>query len=93
MKVVLRKNTNIGREVANAAQKGDSEYMKMLAAMMVLRPKRSTSQPPSRPNTPPHSAAIHSNLPTQSVTIGLFSGTFSSSAIAGAATSGVISNS
>jgi hypothetical protein len=38
MKVVLRKKTNISIEVAYAAAKGEKEYMKMLAAMIVLRP-------------------------------------------------------
>ena len=32
--------------------------------MTVLRPNRSISQPPSRPNTPPHRAAIQSMRPT-----------------------------
>ena len=65
----------------------------MLAAMMVLRPNLSISQPPSRPNTPPHTAAMVSRLPTQLVTIGLLGGSFSNSAMAGAATSGVMSSS
>ncbi len=93
MNVVLRKNTNTGSDVAYAAANGENEYTKMLAAMTVLRPNLSTSQPPSRPNTPPHNAAIHNRRPTQSVTMGLFCGILSSSAMAGAATSGVISNS
>src|SRR5437870_10740084 len=65
----------------------------MLMAITLLRPSLSTSQPPSKPNTPPHSADIQRRRPTQSVTMGLFNGIFNSSAIAGAATSGVISNS
>ena len=65
----------------------------MLSAMIVLRPNLSTSQPPSRPKTPPQRALIHSRRPTQLVTSGLFMGTLSNSEIAGAATSGVISNS
>ena len=93
MNVVLRKKMKTGSEVAKAAQKGENEYRKILPAMTLLRPNLSTNQPPSRPNTPPHNAAIHSRRPTQSVTMGLFIGIFSNSAIAGAATSGVISNS
>src|SRR5439155_18727019 len=65
----------------------------MLKAITLLRPSLSTSQPPSKPNTPPHSADIQRSRPTQSVTMGLFNGIFNSSAIAGAATSGVINNS
>ena len=44
--------------------------MKMLAAMTVLRPRRSISQPPRSPNTPPHRAAIHSVRPIHVVTSG-----------------------
>src|SRR5437867_12643956 len=65
----------------------------MLKAITLLRPSLSTSQPPSKPNTPPHSADTQRSRPTQSVTMGLFNGIFNSSAIAGAATNGVISNS
>ncbi len=46
----------------------------MLAIMIVLRPRRSISRPPSRPNTPPHSAAIHSIRPPQARTCTLVGG-------------------
>ena len=65
----------------------------MLTAMIRLRPKRSISHPPASPNVPPHSAVIHSIRPIQSVTSGLFGGTFSNSAMAGTPASGVISSS
>src|SRR5437667_10578910 len=65
----------------------------MLYAMMVLRPNRSMSHPPSRPKIPPQSAVIQSMLPNQRMTTGLFGGNCSSSAIAGTATSGVINSS
>ena len=63
MKVVQRKNTNDARLVLKAAAHGESAYTRMLAAMIVLRPNRSISQPPSSPNTPPHKAVSHSKLP------------------------------
>ena len=40
----------------------------MLPTITVLRPSRSTSHPPSSPNTPPHRAAIQSIRPAHSRT-------------------------
>ena len=65
----------------------------MLSARTFFRPNRSVSQPPSNPKMPPQSAAIHNNRPTHAVTSGLLTGTWSNSAIAGAAMSGNSSNS
>jgi hypothetical protein len=65
----------------------------MLPANTVLRPNRSVNQPPSKPNTPPQSAVSQNMLPTHSVTSGLFGGTCNSSASAGPAIRGSMSNS
>ena len=63
MNVVQRNTISIHSSVLNAAATGETEYSRMLATMTVLRPSRSISQPPSRPNTPPHRAAIQSIRP------------------------------
>ena len=43
----------------------------MLATMIRLRPRRSMSQPPNSPKTPPARAAIQSIRPDQSRTMSL----------------------
>src|SRR5262245_52748251 len=93
MKVMHRNSTNEYTSVLNAAATGDREYTRMLATMMVLRPKRSMSQPPSRPNTPPDNADSHKSELIQNRTSGLFGGTPRSSEMAGAAITGSMSNS
>src|SRR5262249_49828871 len=65
----------------------------MLPIITDLRPRRSTSQPPRRPKTPPHRAVIQSTRPTHAVTSGWLGGTRSTSDSAGARTSGVMSSS
>ena len=53
---------------AEGGSDGETEYARMLAIMMVLRPRRSISKPPSRPKTPPDKAAIQSMRPPQART-------------------------
>ena len=90
----MQRNTiSIVSEVLKAAATGENEYIKMLAIMIDLRPRRSISQPPHKPNTPPHSAEIHSMRPDQRRTASLSAGTRSNSEIACPPMTGNMSNS
>ena len=56
MKVVQRRTSSIIAEVLKPDRSAETAKRRMLQVSTARRPKRSVSQPPSRPKTPPHTA-------------------------------------